>query len=267
MTFPTPTTHAKQTIEHSMAKLEFDHVTKQYDNGVPAVKDLSFSISDGEFLCILGKSGCGKTTCLQLAAGFELPTTGKVLVQGDPVRGPGPDRAMIFQTPALLPWMSVYKNVILGPKCRREPQYVERANILLEEVGLSKFSNVFPYQLSGGMRQRAAIVRALIGQPEILIMDEPFGALDAQTRLDMQESLLSIWENRRPTIMFVTHDVDEALFLADRVLIMSPHPGQVREMLIVDLPRPRNYRLFADQRFSQLKSKALEILHEREGEA
>jgi NitT/TauT family transport system ATP-binding protein len=247
----------------SKGRLAFQHVTKQYENGFVAVKDLSFTVHDGEFLCILGKSGCGKTTCLHLAAGFEFPTSGAVLAKGDPVSGPGPDRAMIFQSPALLPWMSVYKNVILGPKCRHEPQYAELADSLLEEVGLSRFANAFPYQLSGGMRQRVAIVRALIGQPEVLIMDEPFGALDAQTRLGMQEMLLSIWERRKTTIMFVTHDVDEALFLADRVLIMSPHPGRVREALVVDLPRPRDYRLFADQRFVNLKRQVMEILHEK----
>lgn len=206
-----------------------------------AVETTSIDIAAGEFVCILGPSGCGKSTLLNAIAGYVKPTTGKVLVDTVPVEKPGPDRGMVFQQYSLLPWKTVYENVAFGPKMAGESRTSagSTANTFLELVGLKKFGNRYPAELSGGMQQRVGIARALANYPSVLLMDEPFGALDAQTRLMMQESLLDIWKKFGTTVVFVTHDVDEAVFLADRVLIMSASPGRIIEDVKIDLPRPR----------------------------
>ncbi|MDC0116220.1 ABC transporter ATP-binding protein [Octadecabacter sp.] len=212
------------------------------DSAHRAVETTSIDIKAGEFVCILGPSGCGKSTLMNAVAGYVTPTTGEVTVDDIKVDKPGPDRGMVFQQYSLLPWKTVYQNVAFGPKMaghsRTEAGSI--ANTFLGLVGLKKFGNRYPAELSGGMQQRVGIARALANYPSVLLMDEPFGALDAQTRLMMQESLLEIWRKFGTTVVFVTHDVDEAVFLSDRVLIMSAAPGHIIEDLKVDLPRPRS---------------------------
>jgi NitT/TauT family transport system ATP-binding protein len=224
-----------------------------------------FRIKSGEFVCLLGASGCGKSTILNLVAGFDQADRGEVLLDGRPIHAPGPERGMVFQQPTLFPWLSVRDNVTFGPRMSGQTaqQYLPDAERYLRLVGLQDFAEHFPWQLSGGMRQRAALARAWLPNPEILLMDEPFGALDAQTRLAMQELLTTIWQTIRTTILFVTHDIDEALFLADRVLIMSARPGRIREELQVPFERPRSLEdLVADPRYGQLKRNILHVVRE-----
>jgi NitT/TauT family transport system ATP-binding protein len=236
--------------------------------GLPAtevLKDISFTLTAGEFVCLLGPSGCGKSTILNLIAGFAFADWGEVLLDGHPIHGPGPERGMVFQQPALFPWLSVRDNVTFGPRMAGLPerQYLPEADRYLRRVGLQDFAGHFSWQLSGGMRQRAALARAWLPNPEILLMDEPFGALDAQTRLSMQELLIAVWQDTGTTILFVTHDIDEALFLADRVFVMSARPGRIREELRVPFDRPRNpEELVAHPAYGQLKRDILHVARE-----
>lgn len=227
-----------------------------------AVETTSIDIKAGEFVCILGPSGCGKSTLMNAIAGYVEPTTGKVTVDDVTVKGPGPDRGMVFQQYSLLPWKTVYENVAFGPKMagatRTEAGSV--ANTFLGLVGLKKFGNRYPAELSGGMQQRVGIARALANYPSVLLMDEPFGALDAQTRLMMQESLLDIWRQFGTTVVFVTHDVDEAVFLADRVLIMSAAPGRIIEDVRIKLPRPRSTDMAATQEYMVARQFCLDTI-------
>lgn len=226
-----------------------------------ALENISLSIAAGEFVALLGPSGCGKSTILNLIAGFDTPTSGSLLVDGKAVQGPAPQRGMVFQRPTLFPWLSVLDNVTFGPRMAgaAEAVYLPRAEDYLRRVGLRGFERHATWQLSGGMQQRVALARAWITSPSILLMDEPFGALDAQTRLMMQELVCDIWSATRTTIVFVTHDVDEALYLADRVLVMSARPGRIIEDLAVDAPRPRDIEaLAADSRAGALRR---HILH------
>ncbi len=227
----------KGAITISGASITFGRGASAYH----AVETTSVRILPGEFVCILGPSGCGKSTLLNAIAGYVKPTTGSISVDGVTVEKPGPDRGMVFQQYSLLPWKTVYENVAFGPRMagasRTEAGSI--ANTFLGMVGLKKFGNRYPAELSGGMQQRVGIARALANYPSVLLMDEPFGALDAQTRLMMQESMLEIWAKFGTTVVFVTHDVDEAVFLADRVLIMSAAPGRIIEDLRIELPRPR----------------------------
>ena len=226
-------------------RIKVDDVSITFGRGKDAhlaVETTSLDIKAGEFVCILGPSGCGKSTLLNAIAGYVQPTTGAITVDDVAVEKPGPDRGMVFQQYSLLPWKTVYENVAFGPKMagHSRTEAGSTANTFLELVGLKKFGSRYPAALSGGMQQRVGIARALANYPSVLLMDEPFGALDAQTRLMMQESLLDIWNKFGATVVFVTHDVDEAVFLADRVLIMSAAPGRIIEDLKVDLPRPRS---------------------------
>ena len=233
-------------------------------NAVTALDVVNAEIKTEEIVCLLGPSGCGKSTLLNIIAGFEEPSSGTVSVGGRAVTRPGPDRAMVFQAPALFPWFNVRKNVILGAKCRGMPRksYEDGASKYLDAVGLRGFERHYPYQLSGGMRQRASIARALLGQPDVLLLDEPFGALDAQTRLSMQELLLQVWDRFRPTIVFVTHDVEEAVFLADRVFLMSARPGRMREQIGVPLSRPRSFEVLTTKEFVDIKKHLLSLIHD-----
>lgn len=231
-------------VSKGKGQIEIMDVSITFGNGATAhraVETTSIDIKAGEFVCILGPSGCGKSTLMNAIAGYVTPTTGEVRVDGKRVEKPGPDRGMVFQQYSLLPWKTVYENVAFGPKMagasRTDAGSI--ANTFLGLVGLKKFGDRYPAELSGGMQQRVGIARALANYPSVLLMDEPFGALDAQTRLMMQESLLDIWRKFGTTVVFVTHDVDEAVFLSDRVLIMSAAPGKIIEDLKVDLPRPR----------------------------
>ena len=222
-----------------------DRVDKRYegDGGdVLALESIQATIGEGEFVCLLGPSGCGKSTLLRIIAGLIAPSAGRVLIDSQPVRGCGPDRAFVFQDYALFPWMTVQANVAFGLAARGVAPEEQRRKALelLKLVGLAEFAAKYPHHLSGGMKQRVSIARALAVEPRILLMDEPFGALDAQTRMVMQDELLRIWASLRKTVIFVTHSISEALLLGDTVLLMSARPGRVKSVLKVDLPRPRD---------------------------
>ncbi|MGB7534091.1 MAG: ABC transporter ATP-binding protein [Halobacteriota archaeon] len=225
-------------------KLEIRNLTKTFsteEGEMAALEDISIEVTPAEFLCIIGPSGCGKTTLLRMVAGLDHPSSGEIILDGKEVKGPSPDRGMVFQEFSLFPWRTVLKNVEfgleikgVGDKARRE--IAER---YIELVGLQGFENHYPYELSGGMKQRVAIARALATEPSILLMDEPFGSVDAQTRNILQEELLEIWKRTKKTVLFVTHSVDEAVYLADRVAVMSARPGCLVKCLDIDIPRPR----------------------------
>jgi ABC-type nitrate/sulfonate/bicarbonate transport system ATPase subunit len=230
---------------------------------VVALDGLDFSVCRGEIYSLLGPSGCGKSTALDIIAGFETVSSGSVLIEGDAVTQPSPDRAVVFQEPQLFPWLTVMGNVLFGPRVQRHldgSEAIRRADELLRATGLQEFKHHHVYQLSGGMRQRVAIARALINQPRVLLMDEPFGALDAQTRIAMQELLLSIWATFTPTILFVTHDVEEALFLGDRVGVMSTRPGRMELEVVVPIKRPRTIEDVTSTAFVELKARILRQL-------
>ena len=247
-----------------MSQLHLDKVFKTYPGNPPveALKDIRLDIAAGEFVALLGPSGCGKSTLLNMVASFEPLTSGTLTMDGKPILEPGPDRGVVFQEAALFPWLSVWENVVFGPKAQKlkPADYEPRAERMLEIVGLKDFKHHLPIQLSGGMRQRVGIARVLTLGSKVLLMDEPFGALDAQTRLSMQELLLSVWDQIKPTVIFVTHDIDEALFLADTVHVMSARPGRIETTLKVDLPRPRTIDLTATQAFSEMKLSILRTI-------
>lgn len=227
-----------------------------------ALSNVSFVVRPAEIVTLVGPSGCGKSTILNLVAGFEAPSEGTITVDGVPVVKPGADRAMVFQTPALFPWFTVFNNIVYGPKRHGVPQqrYKEDATKLISSVGLQGFEGHYPYQLSGGMAQRVSIARALIGRPKALLLDEPFGALDAQTRLVMQRLLLQVWDAYKATILFVTHDVEEAVFLSDRVIVMDGRPGRINEDIAVDLPRPREVAIVTSAHFSSIRRRILGLI-------
>ena len=228
------------------------------------VQDASFVVEEGQLNVVIGPSGCGKTTLISLVAGYEQPTAGEIVIDGQRVTGPGPDRLVVFQETALFPWMTSLENVIFGPIVRgmsaREAR--DEARRLLERVGLKGFEDKYPSQLSGGMQRRCELARALINQPKIMLMDEPFRGLDAMTRELMQEYLLRLFEETRTTILFVTSELEEAIFLGDRLLILSARPTSVKRVLPVDLPRPRDFRVLTTARYAELKQQALETLYE-----
>jgi NitT/TauT family transport system ATP-binding protein len=228
-----------------MSKVTIEHVSKVFEKKdgqqMAALKDVNFSIEDKEFICFIGPSGCGKTTLLRIIAGLESATSGEIRLMGEPILGPDPKRGMVFQEYSLFPWRTVLDNIAFGLEMlgMEKDERLNIAEEYLEMVGLTQFRDAYPYELSGGMRQRVAIARALANDPDVLLMDEPFGALDAQTRNMMQLELLEIWEKTRKTIIFVTHSVDEAVFLADRIVMLSSRPGRICEIIPVDLKRPR----------------------------
>ncbi len=229
-------------------------------NPVTALSKIDLTIADGEFAALLGPSGCGKSTLLNMVAGFESVTGGSLSVYGGPVSQPGPDRAVVFQEAALFPWLSVWENVVFGPKVQglAPEQYEAKARETLKLVGLENFHQHLPVQLSGGMKQRVGIARVLVMEPKLLLMDEPFGALDAQTRLTMQQLLLDVWQQLRKTVIFVTHDIDEAILLADVIYVMSARPGRIQSRIPVDLPRPRNLDTLTDQHFNDFKKRIMQ---------
>jgi len=229
---------------------------------VRALDDVTVEVDDAHFACIVGASGCGKSTLLNIMAGLVRPTEGTVEVAGEPVEGPGPDRGMVFQSYTLFPWLRVRENVEFGPSLKSTPKEGRRriADALLEEMGLTEFARAFPRELSGGMKQRVAIARALANDPDVLLMDEPFGALDALTRAGAQRFLTQIWEQHRRTIVFVTHDIDEAIYLGDTVYVMSRRPGRIREVVEVDITRPRSLDDIGAPRFGELKHHILSLI-------
>lgn len=235
------------------------------DNSFEAISDVTLTIAPGELVCLIGPSGCGKSTLLGALAGHIKIARGELKVDGAPVSAPHPDRGIVFQQHTLFPWKRVINNVAFGPKMRGigRRQRREQAEEILKLVGLQDFAQRYPKQLSGGMQQRVEIARVLVNRPRLLLMDEPFGALDALTRMHMQELLLDIWSKVRTTIVFVTHDIDEALFLADRVLVMSHRPGRIIEEIKVPFARPRDAEISVTPEFSALKHRCLSLLHTR----
>ena len=214
---------------------------KDNDTSTLALDNVSMEVDNGDFICFIGPSGCGKTTLLRLISGLDKPDEGEVYLDGKKIEAPGPDRGMVFQEYSLFPWKTVVENIIFGPQMSgiKKKDAIEDAEKYLGLVGLQQFRDSYPYELSGGMKQRVAIARALANEPSVLLMDEPFGALDAQTRNILQQELLDIWEKNNITILFVTHSVDEAVFLADKIVLMSARPGKIKEIIDVGLPRPR----------------------------
>ena len=246
--------------------LEVKHLEKVYRPGngaVTALRDISFRTHRREFLCIIGPSGCGKSTLARILAGLEPHSGGEVLLDGRPITGPGRDRGMVFQGYTLFPWLTVKRNVMFGLEMNGMgvSDADREARLWLELVGLERFADAWPHELSGGMKQRVAIARALVNQPRILLMDEPFGALDAQTRTRMQSHLLEIWRNVDITIVFITHDLDEAIFLADRILVLKAHPGEVQELIEVPVPRPRGAEQYTSAEFLATRARLEALIH------
>jgi NitT/TauT family transport system ATP-binding protein len=247
--------------------IEIDGVSKEFSKGerrVTALQDIGLRVAPREFAAILGPSGCGKSTLLNMVAGFDRPTRGAVRFAGEEVVAPSPQRGVVFQEPALFPWLSVMDNVIFGPKTQRQPaaEYRARAVLIIDQVGLRGFEASYPAELSGGMRQRVGIARVLIMQPQVLLMDEPFGSLDAQTRSLMQELLLAVWERHHQTVLFVTHDIEEALLLADRVCVMTARPGRIKKNIEVNIPRPRDIEVTTTPEFNALRREVLALIRE-----
>jgi NitT/TauT family transport system ATP-binding protein len=248
-----------------MPRLVISDVSRQFAGvrgGAPtrALEPTSLAIEDNDFITVLGPSGCGKSTLLRIVAGLDFPSSGTVTLDGVPVRGPGPDRGMVFQSYTLFPWLTVRENICFGlrekgmaPKAQQEI-----AAHLIDRVGLAGFENHFPKMLSGGMQQRTALARALANDPKILLLDEPFGALDNQTRALMQELLLGIWESERKTVLFVTHDIEEAIFMANRVAVMTARPGRIKSDVRIELPHPRHYTVKTTPEFSAYKARLTE---------
>jgi NitT/TauT family transport system ATP-binding protein len=250
------------------ARLKVENVSLRYQSPkgetFTALDNVSFEVPDQQFAVIVGPSGCGKSSLLYLTAGLAEPSDGAIYVGGQKVEGPGADRGMVFQSYTLFPWLTVRQNVDFGLKRRGLPQDEIRTIVefYLGEVGLARFAEHYPKQLSGGMMQRVAIARALANDPQILLMDEPFGALDSQTRLQMQQLLLQVWGNSKKTVVFVTHDIDEAILLADRIYVMGARPGRIKEILEVPIERPRSLEVVMEPEFIRMKRHILELLHD-----
>jgi NitT/TauT family transport system ATP-binding protein len=244
-----------------MSAISFRALSKTFPGKVPvrALEDITLEINDGEFVALLGPSGCGKSTLLNLLAGFETRSGGDLTFDGAPVEQPGPDRGVVFQEASLFPWLNVWDNITFGPRVQglRRGDYEAKARDMLKLVGLEAFAEALPAQLSGGMRQRVGIARVLVMNPRALLMDEPFGALDAQTRLAMQQLLLDVWQTLGTTVLFVTHDIDEAVLLADRICIMSARPGKITREIVVDLPRPRSIDSLTTPAFAAYKAEIM----------
>lgn len=251
-----------------MSLLKLDDITVRFEpKGKPpvtALDDVSLEVSQDTFSVIVGPSGCGKSTLLRLVAGLEAPTNGSLQLAGIPIDGPSADRGMVFQSYTLFPWLTVRDNVMFGPKLKNLPksECEDIADDLIKAVHLEGFENAYPRELSGGMRQRVALARALANDPKILLMDEPFGALDSQTRQLMQELLLDVWQSRRKTVLFITHDIDEAIFLGDEVHVMSARPGKIKQSMNIDIERPRDLDALTSDKFMHYKKTILSLIHE-----
>ena len=244
----------KKIKKIKIEKLDFSYSDKQ-DNEVNVIDDLNLSVYDQEFLTIVGASGCGKSTLLNIIAGLLPPDKGRIELNGEKITGPGPDRTMVFQDDAVFPWYTVQQNVEYGLKIstKNKEQRKQEVQHTLDLVGLSENAKMFPRQLSGGMRKRVDVARAIITKPKVLLMDEPFAALDVMTKEKLQEQFLKIWNETRMTVIFVTHDLEEALYLADRVVVMSSHPGRISKVVDVDFERPRNKDLKTSPEFAQMR--------------
>jgi NitT/TauT family transport system ATP-binding protein len=249
-------------------QMEITSITKSYGVGPlrqVVIEECSFTLESGKLSVLIGPSGCGKTTLINLLAGYDKIESGRITLDGVPVKGPGKDRLVVFQETALFPWMTTLQNVMYGPLVRREKNSKElerEAMELLRKVGLSEFRDKYPTQLSGGMQRRAELVRALINRPKIMMMDEPFRGLDAMTRELMQEYYVRLFEESQLTNLFITSEIEEAIFLADRLIILSNRPARVRTVMEIDLPRPRDFKILTSRGYLRYKQEALEVLHE-----
>ncbi|MTJ93833.1 MAG: ABC transporter ATP-binding protein [Desulfovibrio sp.] len=249
-------------------EMKIEAISKSYGSDIMqkwVVQDCSFTLEKGKLTVLVGPSGCGKSTLINLLAGYEKPTSGSILIDGQPVTSPGPDRLVVFQETALFPWMTTYENVSYGPRVRREMPAAdlrEKTMQLLEMVGLEDFRDKYPPQLSGGMQRRAELVRAMINHPKVMMMDEPFRGLDAMTRSLMQEYYVRIFEEYQDTNLFVTSELEEGIFLADRLVILTNQPCRVKQIIEVNLPRPRNFSIMGSPEYLEIKREALELLHE-----
>ncbi len=256
--------NAEDIVRSSKYKLEARNIRKEFNDGessVVAIEDLNLSVDQSEFCVLVGPSGCGKSTFLYLAAGFEKPTSGEILLNGTPIDGPGPDRGFVFQEFALYPWKTVLSNVSFGLEIQGmdKTEARKRAEKYIRTIGLEGFENSYPHTLSGGMKQRVGIARALAYDPEVLLMDEPFGSLDAQTKKLMQQELLRVWTETQKTVLYVTHSVVEASFLADRVVVLTARPSRVKGIIDIDIPRPRSY---TDDDYLDVRERILSLLDE-----
>ncbi|KAM3095300.1 ABC transporter ATP-binding protein [Phormidesmis sp. 146-12] len=257
----------KHFVRSARGSVEIENLSvcfKRKGQSTHVLDSINFSINPGEFVCLLGPSGCGKSTILNVIAGFIQPTEGSVIVDQQRVESPSSDRGFVFQQYSLLPWKTTFQNVEFGLKIQGVPKSKRKALVdeFLNRVGLYKHRNSYPYQLSGGMQQRASIIRALVNSPSVLLMDEPFAALDAQTRQMMQELLLNIWSDLKPTVVFVTHDIEEALFLSDRILVMGVNPGRIKAEITVSLERPRHIDSIVSPEFINLNRQVFELIRE-----
>jgi NitT/TauT family transport system ATP-binding protein len=251
--------------------LEVNHLYKQFptrNGAITALKDINLHVEEGEFVCAVGASGSGKSTLLRLVAGLELPTSGEILVDGIKVTGPGADRGMVFQNYTLYPWMTVQENVGFGLKLQgiSTAERRQRTSYYLEVVGLTKFAKALPKELSGGMKQRVAIARALASQPKILLMDEPFGALDVQTKENMQQFLLEVWRRTQTSILMITHDVEEAVFLSQRIYVLTTHPGTIQREFQIALPDQRDYHIKRQPSFQTYRDDIMDLLRGKDEE-
>lgn len=252
-----------QNVGLGKGYIEIDGVSMTFNDrsqSIVALDKVNLSINPGEFVALLGPSGCGKSTLLNLIAGILAPTSGTVRMEGARVAGPNRNCGIVFQRHSLFPWMSVIENIAFGPRTLGQDRPLDRARALLNLVGLEDYAEAWPATLSGGMQQRVGIARALATYPPVILMDEPFGALDAQTRSIMQEELLKVWSRFRTTVVFVTHDVEEAIFLADRVVVMRTLPGGVKREVPIDLPRPRGREVIRSKRFNAYRGEILELI-------
>ena len=248
-------------------KLEVCNLSKTFKTQrkqLTVLENINLQMYSSEFVCVVGASGCGKSTLLNIIAGLSQPTSGEVRVDQEVVLGPGPDRGMVFQSYTLYPWLTVKGNIGFGSKLRRLPEAERKQRIayFLEVVGLTRFAKAYPNQLSGGMKQRVAIARALANEPEVLLMDEPFGALDAQTKEQMQQFLLELWKQTNTTIWMITHDVEEAVFLSQRVYVMSANPGQIKTEIAIALPEPRDVEIKLSREFMDIKRQVMNCLRD-----
>jgi len=242
---------------------------KEGEERLVALEGLDFTVDKGKVTVLMGPTGCGKTVLINLIAGYEEPSTGRVFLDGKPVREPGCDRLVVFQESALFPWMTVHQNVTFGCQVQgmSEKEMNEKAKVILKKVGLHEFQEKYPSQLSGGMQRRAELARALINDPKIMLMDEPFRGLDAMTRQLMQEFFVQLYEEEGRTNLFITHEIDEAIFLADRLAIMTFQPGKIKAVLDVNLPRPRQFKVMATPEFMKIRAEALDLLYEESSKA
>jgi ABC-type nitrate/sulfonate/bicarbonate transport system ATPase subunit len=250
----------EQTPDARTAKVDFRGLNKDFEKRgepLPVLRDIDLQVKEGELVCLLGPSGCGKSTLLNIAGGFEAPTTGSVTIDDEEVHEPSRHRIFVFQEYGIFPWASVWDNVALGLRHLSKDEQYQRIQDTIDMVGLSGFEKSYPMELSGGMKQRVEVARALAVEPDVIFMDEPFGALDSLTRLQMRSELVRIWEQAQPTILFVTHDVDESIQLAERIVVFTARPGRVADIVTVDLPHPRD---LGSPEYGQIKNRLYELL-------